>query len=149
MNIKITLDKHYGRLSQREPFSLAKDEDVTLNFEADYLLANAIVNLSNGAERAQVRLTSNSLIVPKNVAKGGTLNIVVHLCSNGRVVYSFIVEPIVLCEISTGFEGHPEFEEIKASVESLCETVQEMSKAVAKIDECIARIADLEAKNEE
>lgn len=142
MTIEIALKNSYGRLSNREPFLLAKDTPLALAFSSDYLLSTAIVRFENGAAKSSVRVSNLSEIaVPEACKKAGELKVSVSLLVRERVAKTWTVEPIVLIEDTTGFAGHPEFEDIVARLTALETSVKAHSTSIAELSGASAAAA--------
>ncbi|MGN0743908.1 MAG: hypothetical protein ACI4MZ_01350 [Christensenellales bacterium] len=149
MEIQITLDKHSGRLSKREPFLLAENEDVLISVKSNISLKNVIINFKNGDDMAQTKLEDCRCVVPKKVVKPGVLDCEVNLCARGNIVKTYIVEPIVLYSVPPNFEGHPEFDLLKIKVAKFIALVNELLELKDQVSALENRVAELEAKNEE
>lgn len=118
VDVTITLDKHNGRLSTREPFLLGENEDLRITLISNLALSNVLINFKNGDTVKQYRLEQNPFIVPKEVVKHGRLDCEVNLVACGRIVKTYVVEPIVLYSVKTSLIGHPEFDLLLQRVES-------------------------------
>lgn len=118
VDVTVTLDKHNGRLSTREPFLLGENEDLRITLISNLALSNVLINFKNGDTVKQYRLEQNPFIVPKEVVKHGRLDCEVNLVACGRIVKTYVVEPIVLYSIKTSLIGHPEFDLLLQRVES-------------------------------
>lgn len=136
MTIEIALKNSYGRLSNREPFLLAKDTPVSLKFTSDYLLSAAIVRFENGAAKSSVRVSNlYTITVPEACKKAGELKVSVSLLVRERVAKTWTVEPIVLAEDTTGFSLHPEFEDIRARLTALETVANNHTLALSELQE--------------
>lgn len=154
MTIEIALKNSYGRLSNREPFLLAKDTPVSLKFTSDYLLSAAIVRFENGAAKSSVRVSNlYTITVPEACKKAGELKVSVSLLVRERVAKTWTVEPIVLAEDSTGFSLHPEFEDIVARLAAVETAVKVHGESIAAVEtasaDAIKNISDLWAAVEQ
>lgn len=118
VDVTVTLDKHNGRLSTREPFLLGENEDLRITLVSTLTLSNVLINFKNGDTVKQYRVSENPFIVPKEVVKHGRLNCEVNLVACGRVVKTYVVEPIVLYSVKTSLIGHPEFDLLLQRIES-------------------------------
>lgn len=110
VDVTVTLDKHNGRLSTREPFLLGENEDLRITLISNLALSNVLINFKNGDTVKQYRVSENPFIVPKEVVKHGRLDCEVNLVACGRIVKTYVVEPIVLYSVETSLIGHPEFD---------------------------------------
>lgn len=110
VDITITLDKTHGRLSTREPFLLGENEDLRITLISNLALSNVLINFKNGDTVKQYHVAENPFIVPKDVVKHGRLDCEVNLVACGRIVKTYVVEPIVLYSVETSLIGHPEFD---------------------------------------
>lgn len=146
MNIKVKLDRLYGRLSTREPFLLAEGENLTVEFKSDYELTGAIVNLENGKKNAQVKLNGTTFDVPQSLIMAGSLYMDVNLYAYGRIVKTFVVEPIVLTSASPTLKGHPELELIKETLSKQEEIIEDLQKNITELNE---RINEFQSLREE
>lgn len=149
VNVTVTLDKTSGRLSHREPFLLGENEDLMLQLKSNFTLDNVLVNFKNGDTIKQYRLESNPFIVPKEVVKHGVLDCEVNLVAGGRVVKTYIVEPIVLYSVGATFVGHPEFDLLKLTLANQATEIKELRDKLNKVTDIEKRVAELEEKNEE
>jgi len=149
VDITVTLDKTSGRLSQREPFLLGENEELKMQLKSDFTLDNVLVNFKNGDAIKQYRLEENPFTVPKEVVKHGVLDCEVNLVACGRIVKTYVVEPIVLYCLGATLVGHPEFDLLKATLASQATEIEELRDKLDNITNLESRISDLEAKNEE
>lgn len=149
VNVTVTLDKTSGRLSQREPFLLGENEELKMQLKSNFTLDNVLVNFKNGNTIKQYRLESNPFIVPKEVVKHGVLDCEVNLVAGGRVVKTYVVEPIVLTYIGATFVGHPEFDLLKLTLANQANEIKELRDKLNKVTDIEKRVAELEEKNEE
>lgn len=118
VDVTVTLDKYNGRLSTREPFLLGENEDLRITLISNFALSNVLITFKNGGIIKQYRLEKNPLIVPKEVVKHGRLDCEVNLVACGRVVKTYIVEPIVLYSVESSLIGHPELDLLLQRIES-------------------------------
>lgn len=149
VDITITLDKTHGRLSTREPLLLGENEDLRINLVSDLQLSNALINFKNGDTVKQYRVAENPFIVPKEVVKHGKLDCEVNFCASGRVVKTYIVEPIVLYNIDATLIGHPEFDLLKLMLANQANEIAELKYKLGKVLDIEKRVSELEEKNEE
>ena len=124
MTIDINLNYGYGRLSVREPFLIATDTPVVLAFRSDYALKDTLVKFtSDTGSSCSFRLANLSEIeIPQAFVHAGTVTVELALIVAEKVVKRWDVEPVVFAEDSTGYSGHPEFEDIRTRLAAL-ETV--------------------------
>lgn len=148
VDVTITLDKHNGRLSTREPFLLGENEDLRITLISNLALSNVLINFKNGDSVKQYRLEQNPFIVPKEVVKHGRLDCEVNLVACGRIVKTYIVEPIVLYSVETSFIGHPEFDlllqRIKAQDAEIQTLKEQLNATKALADRTAQEVADLQ-----
>ena len=149
VNVTVTLDKTSGRLSHREPFLLGENEDLMLQLKSNFTLDNVLVNFKNGDTTMQYRVGCNPFVVPKQVVKHGVLDCEVNLVAGGRVVKTYVVEPIVLYSVGATFVGHPEFDLLKVTLANQATEIKELKDKLNKLTELESRVAELEEKNEE
>lgn len=148
VDVTITLDKHNGRLSTREPFLLGENEDLKITLVSTLALSNVLINFKNGDTVKQYRVAENPFIVPKEVVKHGRLDCEVNLVACGRVVKTYVVEPIVLYSVKTSLIGHPEFDLLLQHIEAQDAEIQTLkeqlnaTKAIA--DRTSQEVADLQ-----
>lgn len=148
VDVTITLDKTHGRLSKREPFLLGENEDLRINLVSTLALSNVLINFKNGDTVKQYRVAENPFIVPKEVVKYGRLDCDVNLCACGRIVKTFIVEPIVLYSKEASLVGHPEFDLLLQHIEAQdaeIQTLKEQLNATKELASNTAQeVADLQ-----
>lgn len=128
VDITITLDKTHGRLSTREPLLLGENEDLRITLVSTLALSNVLINFKNGDTVKQYRVAENPFIVPKEVVKHGRLDCEVNLVACGRVVKTYIVEPIVLYNIDATLIGHPEFDLLLQHIEAQDAEIQTLKE---------------------
>ncbi|MDR3216130.1 MAG: hypothetical protein LBT55_01775 [Clostridiaceae bacterium] len=134
--MKITLSGAYGRLSDREPFLIADNTDLTLEFESVFKTTDALIHVHN--ERAVKKYKHNikePFTVPVEFLHAGTLKIEVDLLKSGEVVKKFSVEPIKIKDLRMGFEGH-------AEVDALRQEIAEAYKAIGAAETQITELAE-------
>lgn len=137
MNITVKLIASHGRLSEREPYFVADNENLTLLLDTEYQLADFIADLRNGAAKAKLRQTNKTIEVPTELLKAGQLDIVITQYANGKVAKKWAVEPITIIEQNEGFEAYSLINELSAKVKELeqkancipmlAETVQDLT----------------------
>ena len=142
VDVTITLDKTHGRLSTREPFLLGENEDLRINLVSTLALSNVLINFK------QYRVAENPFIVPKEVVKHGRLDCEVNLVACGRVVKTFVVEPIVLYSKEASLVGHPEFDLLLQHIEAQDAEIQTLKEQLnatkALADRTAQEVADLQ-----
>ena len=148
VDVTITLDKTHGRLSTREPFLLGENEDLRMNLVSTLALSNVLINFKNGDTVKQYRVAENPFIVPKEVVKHGRLDCEVNLVACGRVVKTYVVEPIVLYSVKTSLIGHPEFDLLLQHIEAQDAEIQTLKEQLnatkALADRTAQEVADLQ-----
>lgn len=149
VDITITLDKTHGRLSTREPFLLGENEDLRITLISNLALSNVVINFKNGDTVKQYRLEQNPFIVPKEVVKHGRLDCEVNLVACGRIVKTYVVEPIVLYSVETSLIGHPEFDLLLQRIGSQSAEIAALKEQLSKVIDIEKRVTELEEKNEE
>lgn len=149
VDITITLDKHNGRLSTREPFLLGENEDLRITLISNLALSNVLINFKNGDTVKQYRVSENPFIVPKEVVKHGRLDCEVNLVACGRIVKTYVVEPIVLYSVETSLIGHPEFDLLLQRIGSQSAEIAALKEQLSKVIDIEKRVTELEEKNEE
>ena len=86
--------------------------------------------------------------MPKEVVKHGRLDCEVNLVACGRVVKTYVVEPIVLYSVKTSLIGHPEFDLLLQHIEAQdaeIQTLKEQLNATKALAERAAQeVADLQ-----
>lgn len=137
MIINIDLNYGYGRLSVREPFLIAKDGTVLLQFNSDYALRDYIIAFaSDTGEKYSERLQNTSqVVIPPQFVRAGTLSVELSLIVKEKVVKKWAVEPILFAEGTTNFRGHPEFEDIRARLTALESAVNNHTLALSELQE--------------
>ena len=148
VDLTITLDTTHGRLSTREPFLFGDHEDLRINLVSNLALSNVLITFKNGDTVKQYRVAENPFIVPKEVVKHGRLDCEVNLVACGRVVKTYVVEPIVLYSVKTSLIGHPEFDLLLQHIEAQdaeIQTLKEQLNATKALAERAAQeVADLQ-----
>lgn len=148
IDITITLDKTHGRLSTREPFLLGENEGLRITLVSDLVLSNVLINFKNGNAVKQYRVSENQFIVPKEVVKHGRLDCEINFYACGRIVKTFIVEPIVLYSAEASFVGHPEFDLLIQHITAQDAEIKALKEQLGEAKELIERsaqeVADLQ-----
>lgn len=148
VDITITLDKTHGRLSTREPLLLGENEDLRITLVSTLALSNVLINFKNGDTVKQYRVAENPFIVPKEVVQQGVLDCEVNFVAGGRVVKTYIVEPIVLYNIDATLIGHPEFDLLLQHIEAQDAKIQTLKEQLnatkALADRTAQEVADLQ-----
>lgn len=135
MELNIKLIGNIGRLNKREPFILADNEKLVLNFNCATPLTDYYIELKNGDKSAKYRLNAvTSYEVPKELLQAGTLEVTVSLLYCGKIVVTYTVEPIVIALIDNGYKGFAELDEVKAKYDLLMANYNEL---VSKINQVI------------
>ncbi len=97
MNLNIKLDRERLVKTTDEPFLIAKNETLTLNFTSRYDLTNAVVKIKNGTEKETFKF-SKTLAVPKSFIFAGKLNIQVELYVGGDKAKVWDILPLKIIE---------------------------------------------------
>lgn len=135
MELNIKLIGSVGRLNKREPFILADNEKLVLNFNCATPLTDYYIELKNGDKSAKYRLNAvTSYEVPKELLQAGTLEVTVSLLYCGKIVVTYTVEPIVIAIMDNGYKGFAELDEVKAKYDLLMTNYNEL---VSKINQVI------------
>ena len=120
MELNIKLIGNIGRLNKREPFILADNEKLVLNFSCATPLTDYYIELKNGDKTAKYRLNAvTSYEVPNELLQSGTLEVIVSLLYCGKIVVTYTVEPIIIALIDNGYKGFAELDEVKAKYDLL------------------------------
>lgn len=148
MEIKINLQKSFGRLAQREPFLIVDEPHTLLTFESDYVLADTIVVFKDDKHERKCHLKNitDGIMLPTDFVHAGALHINITLLGKGVPVKSWEVEPIIFRELDTGFVGLPELEQILAdlaAVKSYGATIAAHTKALQDVDKRLADVEDI------
>ena len=135
MELNIKLIGNIGRLNKREPFIIADNEKLVLNFSCATPLTDYYIELKNGDKSAKYRLNAVSTYeVPKELLQAGTLEVTVSLLYCGKIVVTYTVEPIIIALIDNGYKGFAELDEVKAKYDLLMANYNEL---VSKINQVI------------
>lgn len=135
MELNIKLIGNIGRLNKREPFIIADNEKLVLNFSCPTPLTDYYIELKNGDKSAKYRLNAVSTYeVPSELLQAGTLEVTVSLLYCGKIVVTYTVEPIVIALIDNGYKGFAELDEVKAKYDLLMTNYNEL---VSKINQVI------------
>ena len=135
MELNIKLIGNIGRLNKREPFIIADNEKLVLNFSCATPLTDYYIELKNGDKSAKYRLSSvSSYEVPSELLQAGTLEVTVSLLYCGKIVVTYTVEPIIIALIDNGYKGFAELDEVKAKYDLLMTNYNEL---VSKINQVI------------
>ena len=95
MELNIKLIGNIGRLNKREPFILADNEKLVINFSCATPLTDYYIELKNGDKQAKYRLNAVSTYeVPNELLQAGTLEVTVSLLYCGKIVVTYTVEPV-------------------------------------------------------
>ena len=141
MELNIKLIGNIGRLNKREPFIIADNEKLVLNFSCATPLTDYFVELKNGDKSAKFRLSSVSAYeVPQELIQAGTLEVIVSLLYCGKVVVTYTVEPIIIALIDNEYKGFAEFDEIKAKYDELVSKINQVIDIANKQQEDIQRL---------
>ena len=135
MELNIKLIGNIGRLNKREPFIIADNEKLFLNFSCATPLTDYYIEFKNGDKQAKYRLNAVSTYeVPNELLQAGTLEVTVSLLYCGKIVVTYTVEPIIIALIDNGYKGFAELDEVKAKYDLLMANYNEL---VSKINQVI------------
>ena len=136
MEIKIILGKNYGKLEN--PTETLADEQVILKFESEYVLAHAIVRLSDGKnEKKFDRYNLGDFVLPEEYKKAGVLYIGVDLIAKGEVKKHFDVEPLTFKEVDSELQFVPLIVEQNRKIAELTELVRAQGRLIDALTERI------------
>lgn len=113
MNITLKLIASHGRLSTREPFYVADNEQLVLQLDTEYDLSEFIVDMRNGITKTKLRQNSKTIQVPRELIKAGQLELVVSKYAGGKLAKKWNVEPITIIEEDEGFIAYALIDEIE------------------------------------
>lgn len=116
---KIQLSISHGRLLDREPFIVATGETLELELISKQPPEEWLIKARNGGEEKQYRCRGTRWQVPAELIRAGALDISVGEIARAELVKTYSVEPIIIKELSVGFEGHPEFNDIARRLDEL------------------------------
>lgn len=118
---KIALKQSCGRIMDREPFVVAENEQLELEFQTEYKIDDILITVKNSNIKTTkpYRITGNTFIVPREFYIAGLLYLQIDLLLRGETVKSWTVEPIVIKELHAGFEGVTEIDELKSQITHL------------------------------
>ena len=136
MEITIKLDNTHGRLiNSTETLS---DEQVILKFESAYVLAHAIVRLSDGkTEKKYDRYNLGDFVLPEEYKKAGVLYIAVDLIAKGVVAKHFEIEPLTFKEVDSDLQFIPLVVEQNRKIAELTELVRAQGRLIDALTERI------------
>ena len=135
MELNVKLIGSVGRLNKREPFIIADNEKLVLNFSCATPLTDYYIELKNGDKSAKYRLNAvTSYEVPNELLQAGTLEVTVSLLYCGKIVVTYTVEPIIIALIDNGYKGFAELDEVKAKYDLLMTNYNEL---ISKINQVI------------
>ena len=127
---------------------LGENEDLRINLVSNLALSNVLINFKNGDTVKQYRVAENPFIVPKEVVKHGRLDCEVNLVACGRVVKTYVVEPIVLYSVKTSLIGQPEFDLLLQHIEAQDAEIQTLKEQLnatkARAERAAQEVADLQ-----
>lgn len=140
MELNVQLKKSYGRLTNREPFLIVNDEEYFLHLDADILIKKCIAVFRKGQHSAEVYAENplgqvTEIKIPDEFVLEGAVECEIHVISHGRTVTKYAVEPIVFARVDTRFEGHPEIEELKDTIEKQGQQINALLGLVDSLNE--------------
>lgn len=153
----IKLKLSTGVLTNKEPFIVCDNEDLTLVFDTDIALTDCVVKCANGNTALTYKLKDlKSFTVPKELLHGGELFVNLTLLAGRKAVRVWNVAPITIVEVNTGFECYDAVTALQSKVAELTarlaeaenkETVlsSEVKSNTLKINACVKAVNDLSA----
>lgn len=141
MNKQIKIEATSGRLLDREPFLMAKNETLQAEIVTD-IKGIFMVSLKNGTETANIR-TTGKFDVPIEVIHSGQLEIVVSLFVGATLARRWLVEPITIIEHTETFEGHLVFDEIIKRLENVDKLTAEVEALTQQLADIVAVVNDI------
>lgn len=131
MTKKIILNASFGRLEDKEPFLIAQNN--SLDFAIDGYLSNTeyLISFKNGELEAQI-VSYGTFTVPDEVLKGGMLEVVISVYSDGILAKQWNIEPLILIEHNEGFEAYTLIDDLIAQNASLQLKIEELENVCAK-----------------
>lgn len=130
----ITLSLSHGRLSDREPFVIADNDELVLNFKSTYKLDELILHMAHDSVGGGTyNCTGAAFTVPRYYLKAGVLDVMVTLVRGGQAVKTWTVEPIILKELDEGLTGHAELDEVLHSIRTLSTKITSLQAATEKV----------------
>lgn len=126
-NIELGVSKQ-ARLSDGEPFLIAVNEDLELEFSSScYVLTDLVICLKNGNRQGQHRIRDGHLIVPMKYLLAGNLEIGINLMAQGEIAKHWDCVPVVIKELDGGYCATD-------AITALSEKVSEMETFKQKYD---------------
>ena len=131
MTKKILLNASFGRFEDKEPFLIAQNN--SLDFEIDGYLSKTeyLISFKNGELEAQI-VSDGTFTVPDEVLKGGMLEVVISVYSDGVLAKQWNIEPLVLIEHNEGFEAYTLIDDLIAKNASLQLKIDKLESVCAK-----------------
>lgn len=146
MKRTLLLKKDEGRLSDRSPVILGSADDLTLEIDSAYNLAEAVISLQNGKEQTSMRLTS-PFLVPKSLLISGWLNIVVCMYLDGAKVKQWRVMPLKIVEHNIEVDYTQEMHSLEADIATLKQEKTNNCDILPKIEELYLKLNELADKH--
>lgn len=125
MKKTIILESRTGRLSNREPFLLADNEDFKVEVQSDYN-SNLLLSLKNGTETATLN-GRGVFDIPANLITDGVLEIEACIYIDGALFKSWQVESIRIIKHKAEYLFNPVLEEFMERLKKLDELEQRLS----------------------
>lgn len=152
---QIELKDKFGLYKSKEPYILADNDILSLEFLCDYQNYKIVARLENGEKNATIIVKDNKLEVPTKLIFKGILNGYVKIYKNGQEINKFLLENLIIEELATEKYVIPQIEilksenaEFKADLTAKYNTLKSQSDLLTKLVYAVCDIETKESKND-
>lgn len=152
---QIELKDKFGLYKGKEPYILAYNDSLSLEFLCDFKNCKMVARLDNGEKNATIILKDNKLEVPIKLIFKGILNGYVKIYKNGQEINKFLLEDLIIDELATEKYVIPQIEilksenaEFKADLTAKYDALKSQSDLITKLVYSICEIEPKESKND-
>ena len=152
---QIELKDKFGLYKSKEPYILADNDILSLEFLCDYQNYKIVARLENGEKNATIIVKDNKLEVPNKLIFKGKLSGYVKVYKNGLEINKFLLEELVIDELPNEKYIIPQIEllkkdnaEFKADLIAKYNTLKSQSDLLTKLVYAVCDIETKEIKND-
>lgn len=119
MKVEIKLTQVCGKITNKEPFFVADNDNLELDIKSPTAFTELIIAAKNGKATATLKYKDKPVIVPRELYAAGYLEMRCAVINKGQTVKELDIEPIAIVEVMNGFNGSQAFSEIEKTVKKI------------------------------
>ena len=128
MKVEIKLTQVCGKITNKEPFFVADNDNLELDIKSPTAFTELIIAAKNGKATATLKYKDKPVIVPRELYAAGYLEMRCAVINKGQTVKELDIEPIAIVEVMNGFNGYSEFDKILLEIAHIKKIFEALKK---------------------